>query len=142
MLCPTGAALNGSQVSHSPVLRSMRGTPAKPLFCDQALPSTAMLSGLVILTWVLGRFHSAGICQTCSFSVLVSNLPTAAWYIMPSQRLSSRSRRMDSAPSGEPFLSSGVGISVSFPVFSSNLPMNYEPKPEYQTVTYEATTTS
>src|SRR6185436_17960553 len=142
MLCPTGASLNGSQVSQLPVLRSTRCTPAKPLFCVHTLPSTAVLSGLVMLTWVLGRFHSAGIGQVCSFSVLVSSLPMAAWYIMPTHRFSSRSMRIESAPSGEPFFSSGVGISVNFPVFWSNLPMNCEPKSEYQTVPFESTTTS
>src|SRR5258706_15357783 len=142
MLWPTGASLNGSQVSHAPVFRSTRCTPAKPLFCVHTLPSTAMLSGLVMLTWVLGRFHSAGIGHTWSFSLLVSNLPIAAWYIMPTHRFSSRSMRMESAPSGEPFFSSGVAISASLPAFGSNLPMNCEPKSVYQTVPLESTTTS
>src|SRR6185295_19332922 len=142
MLCPTGAALNGSHVSHSPVLRSTRCTPEKPLFCVHTLPSTPILSGLVMLTWVLGRFHSAGIGHTCTFSVFVSTLAMAAWYIMPTHRFSSRSMRIESAPRGEPFLISGVLISTSFPVFGSNLPMFWSPKSVYQTVPFESTTTS
>src|SRR3954466_8416979 len=103
MLCPTGEALYGSHVSHWPVLRSTRCTPAKPLFCAQILPSTPMLSGLVMLICVFGRFHSAGAGHVWSLPLFTSYLPMAAWYIMPSQMLPSRSKRIESDPLGEPF---------------------------------------
>src|SRR5215216_4945111 len=98
MLWPTGAALYGSHVSHLPLFRSMRCTPAKPLFCAQILPSTPTLSGLVMLICVFGRFHSAGATHVWSLPVFTSYLPIAAWYIIPSQMLPSRSKRADSEP--------------------------------------------
>src|SRR5919206_2155692 len=117
MLCPTGDCLNGSHVSHWPVFRSIRCTPAKPLFCAQILPSTPMFIGLVMLICVFGRFHSWGATHVSSLPVFTSYLPIAAWYIMPSQMLPSRSKRAESEPLGEPFFNSGSAISVTFPVF-------------------------
>ena len=109
MLCRP-AVLNGSQVSILPVARSTRCTPAKPLFCDQTLPSTCELSGLIMFTCVASMFYSAGIGQYWNFSVFGSNLTIAAWYIMPSHRLSSRSARSPSEPFGKPGLCDGDRI--------------------------------
>ena len=43
-----------------PVARSRRWTAAKPLFCDQTLPSTCADSGRTMLTWVMSLFMSGG----------------------------------------------------------------------------------
>src|SRR5215204_2591572 len=100
MLCGSLASLNGSQVSILPVARSSRCTPAKPLFCDQTLPSTCELCGLTMLTWAASMFCSGGNGQYVNFSVLGSNLTIVAWYMLPSHRLPARSVRSASDPVG------------------------------------------
>src|SRR5258706_4669004 len=142
MLCPCGACLNGSHVSHLPVLRSIRCTPAKPLFCVQTLPSTPIFMGLVILTCVLALFNSAGMGQVWNFSDLRSNFAMAPWYIIPIHRFPSLSLRKESAPIGEPFFNSGTGYSVCLQVLGSSLPSVCSPKLEYQAMPSASSTTS
>src|SRR5258705_9243495 len=113
MLWPTGDALNGSHVSHLPVLRSTRWMPPTPLFCVQILPSTCTVIGLVMLTCEFARFSSGGRFHTCMCSVFGSNFMIAPWYIMPAHKLPSLSGRNDSSPVGEPFFGSGTGYSVT-----------------------------
>src|SRR5262245_6616876 len=122
MLCPLGDSLNGSHVSHLPDLRSMRCTPANPLFCAHTLPSTPICIGLVILICVLALFRSGGMFQTWNVSVFLSNFAMLAWYIMPSHKFCSLSKRTESDPVGEPFFGSGTGYSMCFPVLVSSFP--------------------
>src|SRR4029450_800852 len=142
MLCPLGDSLNGSQVSHLPDLRSTRCTPANPLFCVHTLPSTPICIGLVILICVLGLFRSGGMFQTWNVSVFLSNFAILAWYIMPSHKFWSLSKRTESAPVGEPFLGSGTGYSVCLPVLESSFPSVCSPKLEYQAIPSPSTITS
>src|SRR4029453_15325749 len=142
MLCPLGDSLNGSQVSHLPDFRSIRCTPANPLFCAHTLPSTPIYIGLVILICVLALFSSGGMLQTWNVSVFLSNFAMLAWYIMPSHKFWSLSKRTDSAPVGEPFFLSGTGYSVCLPVLESSLPSVCSPKLEYQTIPSASTITS
>ena len=45
-------------------------------------------------------------------------------------------------PNGKSFFSTGIGYSVTLPVFGSNLPMNCSPKSEYQVAPSASTRTS
>ena len=74
MLCGRLEVLNGSQVSILPLARSRRWTAAKPLFCDQTLPSTCALSGRTIFTCEASILYSFGIGQYWNCSVFGSNL--------------------------------------------------------------------
>src|SRR5438105_9498648 len=139
---PTPADLNGSSDSIAPDLRSSRWIAAKPLFCDQTLPSTWEDSARTMLTWVWSLFISGGMFQVSNFSTLTSNLAIAPWYIMPSHMLPSLSGRSPSMPVGQPFLGSGTGYSVTLPVFGSSLPKVCSPKFENQGVPCASTTTS
>src|SRR5215470_2757810 len=65
-----------------------------------------------------------------------------AWYIRPSHKLPSLSERKESAPVGKPFLGSGTGYSVTFPVLGSSLPNVCSPKLEYQAIPSASTITS
>ncbi len=75
-------------------------------------------------------------------SVFWSKRTIDAWYIMPSQTLSSRSISRSSEPSGQPGLVTGIGYCVTLPVFGSILPRNIWPKSEYQTLPLLSITTS
>src|SRR4029434_6145064 len=101
MCCGSFAPLNGSHVSHLPVARSSRCTPAKPLFCVHTLPSTCELWGLTILICAASIFRSGGSGQYCHVWVLGSNLTIVAWYMLPSHRLPSLSSRRPSRPVGK-----------------------------------------
>ena len=127
---PTPAALNGSSDSMWPVLRSSRWIAAKPLFCDQTLPSTCDCSARTMLTWVWSFCISGGMLQVVNFLSFMSNLAMAPWYIMPSHMLPSLSGRRPSMPVGQPFLSSGTWYSVCAPVFGSIMPKVCSPKLE------------
>src|SRR6267143_2460277 len=144
MLCgsPLGALLNGSQVSILPVATSSRCTPAKPLFCVHTLPSTCAACGLTMLTCAASMFCSEGSFQVVNFVVLRSNLTIVAWYMLPSQRLPSRSLRKPSEPVGNPGLCASMGNSVTLPVFGSSRPRFCSPKLEYQAIPSESTITS
>src|SRR5262245_42611418 len=142
MLCPLGDSLNGSQVSHLPDLRSTRWTPANPLFWVHTLPSTPICIGLVILICVLALFRSRGMFQTWNVSVFLSNFAMPAWYIMPSHKFCSLSKRTESAPVGEPFFGSGMGHSICLPVLGSSFPNICSPKLEYQAIPCASTITS
>src|ERR1700682_5439789 len=102
MLCgsPFGTFLNGSQVSIFPVAMSRRCTPAKPLFCVHTLPSTWEDCGLTMLTCAASTLYSVGSFQLVNFCALRSNFTIVAWYMLPSQRLPSRSLRRPRDPVG------------------------------------------
>src|SRR3954452_5401261 len=75
---PTPAALNGSSDSMWPVLVSSRWIAAKPLFCDQTLPSTCDCSARTMLIWVWSFCISAGMLQVVNFLSLMSKLGDGA----------------------------------------------------------------
>src|SRR5262245_7070073 len=142
MLCGSFAPLNGSHVSHLPVARSSRCTPAKPLFCVQSLPSTCSALGADMLSWAWSRLASGGRLQIFIVSVRGSKRTTAPWYILPSQKLPSLSARIESAPVGKPGFCSGIGYSLCAPVLVSTRPTNCSPKLEYQAYPLSSTITS
>src|SRR5215831_8452513 len=117
MLCgwPLGAALNGSQVSILPVLRSRRCTPAKPLFCVHTLPSTCAACGLTMLTCAASMFWSLGSVHVANLVVLGSNLTMVAWYMLPIHRFPSTSVLSARNPVGKPGLFIPTSYSVTLP---------------------------
>ena len=86
--------------------------------------------------------YSGGIGQAVNFSVLGSNLTIAAWYMLPSHQLPSRSARSPSEPFGKSGLCSGIGYSFTAPVLGSSRPKNCSPKLEYQAMPSLSSTTS
>src|SRR4029079_10154619 len=144
MLCgsPLGASLNGSHVSIWPVARSRRWTPAKPLFCDQTLPSTCELCGLTMFTWAASMFCSGGSGNDLNVSAWRSNFTIVAWYMLPSHRSPALSVRSPRKPVGKPDLCSGTRYSVGVPDLGSSRPRNCSPKLEYQAMPSASTTTS
>ncbi len=111
MLCGSLAALNGSQVSILPVARSSRWMPAKPLFCDQTLPSTCELCGLTMLTWAASMFCSFGIGQYVNFSVLRIELDDRGLvHVAEPQIAVAVGAQRQAKPVGKPGLCSGIGI--------------------------------
>src|SRR5262245_60411050 len=86
--------------------------------------------------------HSLGVDHIVNFSVFLSNLPTALWYITPTQGLSSLSISRLSVPSGQPGLTTGIGYCVTLPVLVSILPRNIWPKSEYQALPSRSSITS
>src|SRR5258706_10326915 len=100
MLWGSFESLNGDQVSPLPVAMSKRCTPAKPLFCDHTLPSTPEFQGATMFSWVDERLSSGGGVKCRNFSLARSNFAIDAWYMLPSQRLPSRSLLKARTPVG------------------------------------------
>src|SRR5258708_5768958 len=100
MLCGSFESLKGAHVSPLPVARSKRCTPAKPLFCDHTLPSTPEFQADTMFNCVDERLSSGGGVKCRNVSVAGSNFAIDAWYMLPSQRLPSRSPRSARTPVG------------------------------------------
>src|SRR5437763_12081635 len=75
-------------------------------------------------SWPPSVSHSLGVCHIVNFSVFLSNLAMALWYITPTHGLSSLSTSRLSVPCGQPALTIGIGYCVTLPVFGSILPRN------------------
>src|SRR2546427_2701442 len=86
--------------------------------------------------------HSLGVFHIVNFSVFLSNLAMALWYITPTQGLSSLSISRLSVPCGQPSFTIGIGYCVTLPVLASILPRNIWPKSEYQTLPARSSITS
>src|SRR5262249_44014826 len=142
MLCGIFDVLYGSKVSILPVDRSRRWTAAKPLFCDQTLPSTCELSGRTMFTCDASMLYSGGIGQAVNCSVFGSNFTMAAWYILPSHQFPAWSARRPSDAFGKSGLWNGIAYSFTSPVLGSSRPRNCSPKLEYQAMPSLSSTTS
>src|ERR1700704_113986 len=103
-------------------------------FLIHTLLSTGVPSSARWPSWPASVSHSLGVDHIVNFSVFLSNLAIALWYITPTQGLSSLSISRLSVPTGQSVLTTGIGYWVTFPVFASILPRNIWPKSEYQTL--------
>src|SRR5207302_8283410 len=96
---------------------------------SSAVPSTARWP-----SWPASVSHSLGVDHIVNFSVFLSNLAMALWYITPTHGLSFLSISRLRVPCGQPSLTIGIGYCVTLPVLGSILPRNIWPKSEYQTL--------
>src|SRR5258708_33881180 len=142
MLCGSFESLNGAHVSDFPVRRSKRCTPANPLFCAHTLPSTPEFQGDTWCNCVDDRLSSGGGLKYWNCSLAGSNLTIAAWYMLPSQSLPSRSPRRASTPTGYSGLEIAMSYSFTAPESGSTRPIFWSPNAEYQIVPLASRMTS
>src|SRR4029079_3266649 len=88
------------------------------------------------------EIHSFGNGNTVTSWLLRSIFEIAAWYIIESQTLPSGSNSRLSPPLGCSGRTTGIAMSLVFPVLGSITPTNWAPKSEYQTCPSLSTTTS
>ena len=135
-------SVNVPKFSHMFVAGSSRRICARSEFFTQTLPSTFEKVGDTNDCCVASVCHSFGTDHVCTLPVLLSSFATPPWYMRPTQRLPSRSLSRSSVPTGNPSLMTGIGYSVTLPVFGSILPRNIAPKSEYQTMPSRSRMTS